>query len=96
MNLTYEIFLSMSKGSLTCRKILLQGADGFTSPPKKASTLTTRPPRTAHQIVGNDAANLSLVHAARPVYDNKTKLISGVQTFTLIYIFILSILFILF
>jgi hypothetical protein len=36
MNLAFQsIFAHTSKGSLTCRKIFIHGADGFTSPPKE-------------------------------------------------------------
>jgi hypothetical protein len=35
IDVAYEIFLSYSKTSLTCRKILRHGAFCFTSPPKK-------------------------------------------------------------
>jgi hypothetical protein len=36
MNLALQsIFIHTSKGSLTCRKILRHGAEGFTSPPKE-------------------------------------------------------------
>jgi hypothetical protein len=36
MNLSLgSVFVNTSKGYLTCCKILLHGADGFTSPPKE-------------------------------------------------------------
>jgi hypothetical protein len=40
MNFAYEVFLSYLYHSLTCRKILRQGANGFTSPVKEVTVWT--------------------------------------------------------
>jgi hypothetical protein len=59
MNLAFRnIFVHISKGFLTCRKILQHGADGFTSPPKEGALRIFIAPKNPSPSAGNKPAYL--------------------------------------
>jgi hypothetical protein len=84
-----SVSLSYLKGSLTCHKILRQGADGFTSPPKKVVLRILSPlkihrsrPGLKTHILGRKARTLT----SRPPRTRKLKMGESFETFHLQHI----------